>query len=134
MRKTFILLGFMLALFAGFAPLTAPNAFIGRAEAATAGRISQVVIRGNQRVENETILSYMQLGAGDAFNDVKIDESIKSLFQTGLFKDVGIVRQGSALVVTVSENPLINIVNFEGNVEVDDDTLKKEVDTRSSII
>ena len=138
MRKTFILLGFIVALFAGFGPLTAPNSFVGpfvgSAEAATAGRVAQVVIRGNQRVENETILSYMQLGQGDAFNDVKIDESIKSLFQTGLFKDVGIVRQGAALVVTVSENPLINIVNFEGNAEVDDDTLKKEVDTRSSII
>jgi outer membrane protein insertion porin family len=134
MRKSFILLGLFLALFLAVGPVTAPRLFVGQAQAATAGRVAQVVIRGNQRVENETILSYMQLGQGDAFSDIAIDESIKSLFQTGLFKDVGIVRQGSALVITVSENPLINIVNFEGNVEVDDDTLKKEVDTRESII
>ncbi len=134
MRKTFVCLGFFLALFLVGGPVAAPNMFAGQVQAATAGRISQVVIRGNQRVENDTILSYMQLGQGDAFNDIAIDESIKSLFQTGLFKDVSIVREGSALVVTVSENPLINIVNFEGNAEVDDDTLKKEVDTRESII
>ena len=133
MRKKLVLLGMVMALFVGLNPLTAPS-FVASAQAATAGRIAQVVIQGNQRVENETILSYMQLGQGDSFSDVKIDESIKSLFQTGLFKDVGIVRQGSALVVSVVENPLINVVNFEGNVEVDDDTLKKEVDTRSSII
>jgi outer membrane protein insertion porin family len=134
MRKTCILLGMFLALFLAVGSVTAPSLFIGQAQAATSGRVAQVVIRGNQRVENDTILSYMQLGQGDAFSDLAIDESIKSLFQTGLFKDVGIVRQGSALVVTVSENPLINIVNFEGNAEVDDDTLKKEVDTRESII
>jgi outer membrane protein insertion porin family len=134
MRKNLVLLGLFLALFLAVGPVTAPSLFVRSVQAATADRISQVVINGNQRVENETILSYMQLGQGDAFNDVKIDESIKSLFQTGLFKDVSIVRQGSSLVVSVSENPLINIVNFEGNTEVDDDTLKKEVDTRSSII
>jgi outer membrane protein insertion porin family len=133
MRNKFVLLGLIVALFMGLSPLIAPS-FVASAQAATAGRVAQVVIQGNQRVENETILSYMQIGQGEAFNDVKIDESIKSLFQTGLFKDVSIVRQGSSLVITVSENPLINVVNFEGNVEVDDDTLKKEVDTRSSII
>ena len=134
MRKTLIFLGLFVALFLAVGPVTAPNLLVGSVEAATAGRVAQVVIRGNQRVENETILSYMQLRQGDAFNDVAIDESIKSLVQTGLFKDVSIVREGSALVVSVSENPLINIVNFEGNAEVDDDTLKKEVDTRESII
>jgi outer membrane protein insertion porin family len=108
-----------------------PGTGIVQAQAAT---VQNIVINGNQRVENDTILSYMQLGVGDAFNDEAIDSSIKALFQTGLFRDVSVVRQGNSLVVTVSENPLINIVNFEGNDEVDDETLLKEVEVRERII
>jgi outer membrane protein insertion porin family len=106
----------------------------GFATQAQAATVQNVVINGNQRVENETILSYMQLSVGDSFSDEAIDASIKTLFQTGLFRDVAVVRQGNTLVVTVSENPLINIVNFEGNEEVDDETLLKEVEVRERII
>ena len=131
MRKQILKLFVCLALIVGVAPLLAPQFVVREAVAAT---VSQIIIRGNQRVENETILSYMQIGAGDAIDDELIDESIKSLFQTGLFRDVSVVRQGSALVVTVSENPLINVVNFEGNEEIDDETLLKEVEVRERII
>lgn len=108
-----------------------PSVFSSQAHAAT---VQNIVINGNQRVENETILSYMQLGVGDAFSDEGIDASIKTLFQTGLFRDVSVDRRGNALVITVSENPLINVVNFEGNEDIDDDTLLKEVEVRERII
>ena len=121
----------VLALVFGVLPVAAPGVFSQVAMAAT---VNNVVFNGNQRVENETISSYMQLGVGDQFSDEAIDASIKALFQTGLFRDVAVVRQGGSLVVTVSENPLINLVNIEGNEDVDDDTLLKEVEVRQSII
>jgi outer membrane protein insertion porin family len=108
-----------------------PTFFVTEAQAAT---VQNIVINGNQRVENETILSYMQLNVGDSFSDEGIDASIKTLFQTGLFRDVAVDRQGNSLVVTVSENPLINVVNFEGNEDIDDETLLKEVEVRERII
>ena len=123
--------GLVLALVFGVLPVAAPVVF---SQAAMAATVNNVVFNGNQRVENETILSYMQLGVGDQFSDEAIDTSIKALFQTGLFRDVSVVRQGGSLVVTVSENPLINIVNVEGNEEVDDETLLKEVEVRERII
>jgi outer membrane protein insertion porin family len=115
----------------GASQLLVVGGFVAQVQAAT---VQNIVINGNQRVENETILSYMQLGVGDSFSDEAIDASIKTLFQTGLFRDVAVVRQGGSLVVTVSENPLINIVNFEGNDEIDDETLLKEVEVRERII
>jgi outer membrane protein insertion porin family len=131
MRLRLIVLSFVLAFVLGVAPVLAPGFFVSQAQAAT---VANVVINGNQRVEDETILSYMQLGAGDQFSDEGIDTSIKSLFQTGLFRDVSVTRQGNSLVITVSENPLINLVNFEGNDEIADDVLLKEVDVRESVI
>ncbi len=126
-----LVFGLVLALVFGVLPVAAPGVF---SQAALAATVNNVVFNGNQRVENETILSYMQLGRGDQFSDEAIDASIKALFQTGLFRDVSVVRQGGSLVVTVSENPLINIVNIEGNEEVDDETLLKEVEVRERII
>jgi outer membrane protein insertion porin family len=131
MHLRFLRLIVCLTLILGVAPVVAPHLMSQPAYAAT---VSKVIIRGNQRVENETILSYMQLGVGDAIDDELVDESIKSLFQTGLFRDVGIVRQGTSLIVSVSENPLINVVNIEGNKDIDDETLLKEVEAKERII
>jgi outer membrane protein insertion porin family len=131
MRKRLSVIGVLVLFVLAVAPVLQPSYFASPAYAAA---ISRVVVEGNQRVENETVLSYMQLGAGDAFDDQKIDESIKVLFQTGLFKDVRIDRRGSDLVISVVENPLINVVNFEGNSEIDDDTLAKEVQVRERMI
>jgi outer membrane protein insertion porin family len=131
MRKRLSVIGVFVLFVLAVAPVLSPAIF---ARPAYAAAISNIVINGNQRVENETILSYMQLGVGDQFDSEQIDESIKVLFQTGLFRDVSIDRQGSALVVTVSENPLISVVNFEGNSEIDDETLSKEVEVRERMI
>jgi outer membrane protein insertion porin family len=71
--------------------------------------------------------TYLKFNAGDAYDPGKIDQSIRALFATGLFADVRIDREGNGVVVTVVENPVINQVAFEGNKEVDKDTLKTEV-------
>jgi outer membrane protein insertion porin family len=131
MRKNFGLIGLLVFLLTVVAPLGTPLFGMQKAYAAA---ISQIVIEGGQRVERETVLSYLQLSPGQEFDNQKIDESIKALFQTGLFADVSIVRRGATLVIRVVENPLINVVNFEGNSEIDDDTLQKEVEVKERMI
>src|SRR3954464_7896685 len=83
--------------------------------------IQQVVIEGNQRIEADTIRSYMEINPGDPFDAAKVDKALKNLFATGLFADVNFRRDGSNLVVTVVENPIINKLAFEGNDRIDDD-------------
>lgn len=98
--------------------------------AAAQAVISVISVEGNQRIEAETVRSYMEVSVGDPFDPVKIDESLKALFRTGLFADVQIFRRGNALVVEIEENPIINRINFEGNSEVEDKDLLKEVQLR----
>ncbi|MGH6854294.1 MAG: outer membrane protein assembly factor BamA [Aestuariivirga sp.] len=112
-------------------PVAGPSALVSIAHAQT---ISKIVVEGNQRVESETILAYMQVSPGDPFISEKIDESVKALFRTGLFADVQMFRKGDLLVVRVEENPLINRVNFEGNSEVKDKDIAKEVELREGTI
>ena len=131
MRKKFGLVGLLVLVFTLVAPLSAP---IFGVSSAFAAPVSSIVIEGGQRVERDTILSYLQFSQGQEASSARIDESIKALFQTGLFADVNIVHRGTAIVIHVVENPLINLVNFEGNSEIDDDTLQKEVEVKQSMI
>ena len=112
MRYRFVIVGVLAALLSVLLPVVGPSGLVSQAYALT---VSRIVIEGNQRIENDTVLSYMQISAGQPFDSVKIDESIKALFETGLFADVQIFRRGNDLVVKVEENPMINRVNFEGN-------------------
>ena len=89
--------------------------------------IRLIKVEGNRRVEPETVRSYLQFGVGDRYDPLRVDDSLKALFATGLFSDVRIRRQATTVIVVVVENPIINRVAFEGNKEIDDDTLKGEV-------
>src|SRR5690349_23150176 len=88
--------------------------------AAQAGTIADVRIEGIQRIEPETVRSYLLLQPGDAWDVERIDRSLKALFATGLFADVKLIREGNTLVVRVVENPIINRIAFEGNSKISD--------------
>ncbi len=96
-------------------------------DVAVAQAIRDIRVAGNQRVTAETVRSYLQFTSGDAYDAGKVDRSLKALFGTGLFADVRIDRDGSGVLVTVVENPVVAQVAFEGNREVDADTLRAEV-------
>ena len=89
--------------------------------------IRAINVTGNRRVEPETVRSYLQFSVGDAYDAAKVDGSIKALFATGLFSDVRVDRSGADIIVTVVENPVINQIAFEGNSEIDTETLRNEV-------
>jgi outer membrane protein insertion porin family len=108
----------------------APRAAAPRAAVppvAPAGIVRGVDVEGNQRIEADTVRSYMLLQAGDPFDADRLDRSLRTLFSTGLFRDVTVTRNGDRIRVVVDENPIINRVAFEGNSKVNDDTLRPEV-------
>jgi outer membrane protein insertion porin family len=102
-----------------------------QARPAPDGIVQGVIVRGNQRIEADTIASYMLLQPGDAFDAERLDRSLKTLFATGLFRDVDVRREGNRVIVTVVENPIVNRVAFEGNRKVSDDVLAREVQLRA---
>jgi outer membrane protein insertion porin family len=101
---------------------------------ARGGVIGNVRIEGIQRIEPETVRSYLLLHAGDAWDAERVDRSLKALFATGLFADVKLVREGDALVVRVVENPIINRIAFEGNSKIADKDLNTEIQLRPRVV
>jgi outer membrane protein insertion porin family len=103
------------------------SASFGDLSAHAQGVIQNIRVEGNKRVEPETVRSYLTFTSGDAYDPAQIDESLKALFATGLFQDVRIRREGAAIVIVIVENPIVSRVAFEGNKEIEDDTLASEV-------
>lgn len=97
-------------------------------------RIEQIRIDGAERIEPETVRSYLTLQIKDVFSADQIDRSLKALFATGLFADVTIRRDGNTLVVRVVENPLINRVVFEGNKRLEANKLEDEIQSKSRTV
>ncbi|CCG40893.1 outer membrane protein assembly factor BamA [Magnetospirillum molischianum] len=89
-------------------------------------RVRSVVVQGTQRIEAETVKSYMTISDGDMFDTERVNRSLKALFNTGLFADVAIRREGDQLVVRVVENPIINRIAFEGNRKIKEEQLSSE--------
>lgn len=90
------------------------------ATAVEAATVSRIEVRGNRRVDAETIRSYVNIAPGRQFSNVDIDEAVKRLFGTGLFSDVRINQVGGTLVVEVDEYSIVNQVLFQGNKKLKD--------------
>ena len=96
--------------------------------------INQITVEGNQRIESETVLSYMSVKSGSHYDAVKVDQSLKTLFATGLFADVNMRFNQGTLIVLIVENPIINRVAYEGNNAIKEDDLNNEVQLKPRTI
>jgi len=100
----------------------------GVSNAQAASYVRDIRVDGLQRVELETVLSYVDIKKGTVASDGKLDGALKQLYATGLFNDVSMnVKNDGLLVIDVVENPVINKVLFDGNDKMDDEMLEAEV-------
>ena len=95
---------------------------------------TEVRIEGAQRIEADTIRSYLSIKVGDPISPRALDDSLKKLFATGLFADVIIRQEATAVIVRVVENPIINRIAFEGNKRVTDKVLNDEIKLRPRLV
>lgn len=115
-----------IAVALGLVGLCAPNLM--------AKGVSNLVVQGNQRVEPETVRSYLESDADGGFSQDALNRSLKRLFDSGYFADVKLHVQGDTLVVQVVENPVVNQVQIEGNSEVSDEILKPELSLKPRVV
>jgi outer membrane protein insertion porin family len=100
------------------------------ARAADPETIHAVRVEGSQRIEQATVLSYIDVQAGDAFDAGRLNRALKALYATGLFADVSFYQEDHDLVIVVVENPIINEIRFEGNDKIKKDNLMSEIQLR----
>lgn len=90
--------------------------------------VNRIVVRGNQRIDQTTVLSYLPIQPGDTVDAAVIDVAVRTLSRTGLFANVQLGLQANGdLIVEIAENPIINQVTFEGNKALTEKKLRDEV-------
>ena len=91
------------------------------------GTVRAIVIRGTERLEPETVRSYIELDNGDTYDRERLDKALKDLYASELFADVTIRDDAGTLIVEVKENPVINRILVEGAKRVKEDKIREEV-------
>jgi outer membrane protein insertion porin family len=109
------------------APAAAPAAAAAPAMPGRLGIIKAVKVTGAQRLEPDTVRSYVTLKAGDPYTRETLDQSLKDLYATELFADVQIKDDNGDLTIQVRENPVINRIVLEGNKRLKEDKIKPEI-------
>ncbi|HUP68157.1 MAG TPA: outer membrane protein assembly factor BamA [Sphingomicrobium sp.] len=109
-------------------PQAAAPAAAAAAPAPTERTIRSIAVKGNQRLEAETIRAYANLSPGQTYTAVTLDQALKDLYATQLFADVTIAGGDTGdLVIAVRENPVINRIILEGNKRLKDDKITPEI-------
>ena len=109
-----------LSAFAVTAPLvTLPQTAIAQSQIS----FSSVVVTGNQAIPADTVIALSGLVPGVAVSPAAINEALRRLYAAGLFEFADIRPAAGRMVIEVRENPVIGIVNFEGNSTISDSEL-----------
>ncbi len=88
--------------------------------------VSAVNVRGIDRIDKGTVLSYIPVRAGERFEPSRdTGRVIRTLYETGLFHDISLARNGDKLIVTVAERPSIVEVDITGNEVLPDDKMEE---------
>ncbi|OGT07063.1 MAG: outer membrane protein assembly factor BamA [Gammaproteobacteria bacterium GWF2_41_13] len=91
--------------------------------------INHIRVDGLQGLSQETVLSYIPVKAGQQFNMQQSREIISALYKTNFFDDVQLSHDGTTLIVSVVQRPIIGQVTITGNSAISTkqfiDALKK---------
>ena len=118
----FLILTVLFTLFSAKLSLTATNKNI---------QISNIVVQNNQRIDKETILSYLDIELGDKVNYQILNKKLKKMYKLGLFADIKFRVSANTLIVLIKENPMINNIEFIGNKRIKENDMRKEIKLKS---
>ena len=89
--------------------------------------VRTIAVAGAQRLEPQTILSYIRLRPGDTYTQAAGDQVLKDLYATELFSNVSVRNDAGNVVISITENPVINRIILEGNERIKDDKILPEI-------
>ncbi|MCO7246525.1 outer membrane protein assembly factor BamA [Halomonas sp. Mc5H-6] len=87
--------------------------------------VSDIRVEGLQRVSAASVFNAFPVSANDQVSESELAAAARQLFETGLFEDVSLAREGDVLVIQVVERPTITQLNINGNEQISEDDLRR---------
>lgn len=101
-------------------------------------RITEIEIRGNERIEDEAIKRLIATKEGTAYADGDLSDDLDRIYNMGYFGDIRVTREetesGVKVVFHVKEKPTIRQVHFKGNHAYDNEKIKENITLKSGSI
>ena len=90
--------------------------------------IETVEVQNNQYLQRETILFYISTKPGDAYDEAKLREDFRRLWDTGFLDDLQVEvvdgQRGKVVRFKVTERKRIQIVDYRGSKELTTSTIE----------
>ena len=87
--------------------------------------VKDIKIEGLEKISEGALLNYLPVNIGDSLNENRIQESIRSVYSSGFFKNIEFRKDDSGiLIISVLERPSIASINFEGNKDIKTEDLE----------
>ncbi len=93
--------------------------------------VKGVDVKGNSRIDKDTIMFNISMKEGMPFSIEKVREDVKKLYDTGFFETVEVDLEpfegGVKLTYIVKEEPVVRKVTIEGNKAIKEADIRKEL-------
>ena len=76
--------------------------------------VNKIIINGNERVSDETIIVFSAVKLGDTINAEKLNQIINRLYDSNFFDNISTRFDNQELTIAVKESPIINKIEFQG--------------------
>ncbi len=93
--------------------------------------IKAVEVRGNKKIEADTIKAKIKSEVGKPLSEDTIRQDIKAIYKIGYFSDIKVETEpfegGVKLIYIVKEKPTIGRIEYHGNKKIDTDKIRGKV-------
>ncbi len=86
-----------------------------------------IEIRGLERIDERTAMSYIDVAGLKKNSREAQQRSLKKLYESDLFLESKIYREGKKTIIEVKENPIVSDVKIVGNKKIEDEILQSEI-------
>ena len=76
--------------------------------------IKSIVVKGNKRIPNETIIMFSGITKGQNINEVDLNVTLKNIYDSNFFENVSVNYLNNSIFIEVDELPIIENITYKG--------------------